>query len=153
TYVSRGFESMRGFDIFMKAAKRIYQQYPDVVFIVVGSDRICYGGDEKHIRHRTFREHVRAQDEYDLSKFLFAGMVPPRALVDILSLSDLHIYLTVPFVLSWSLLNALACGCTVLASDTAPVREVIQDGSNGLLADFFDVDGLVDKGVAVLKDP
>ena len=68
TYVSRGFESMRGFDIFMKAAKRIYQQYPDVVFIVVGSDRICYGGDEKHIRHKTFREHVLAQDEYDLSQ-------------------------------------------------------------------------------------
>ena len=118
TYVSRGFESMRGFDIFMKTAKRIYQRFPDVVFIVVGSDRICYGGDEKHIRHKTFREHVLAQDDYDLSKFVFTGMVPPRTLVDILSLSDLHIYLTVPFVLSWSLLNALACGCTVLASDT-----------------------------------
>jgi glycosyltransferase involved in cell wall biosynthesis len=80
-------------------------------------------------------------------------MVPPRTLVELLSLSDLHIYLTVPFVLSWSLSNALACGCTVLASDTAPVREVIRDGSNGLLADFFDVDGLADKAVAVLKDP
>ena len=74
-------------------------------------------------------------------------------LVDILSLSDLHVYLTVPFVLSWSLLDALACGCTVLASDTAPVREVIQDGTNGLLADFFDVDGLAEKAVAVLWDP
>jgi glycosyltransferase involved in cell wall biosynthesis len=153
TYVSRGFESMRGFDIFMKSAKRIYQQYPDVVFIVVGSDRICYGGDEKHIRHKTFREHVLAQDDYDLSKFIFTGMVPTCTLVDILSLSDLHIYLTVPFVLSWSVLNALACGCTVLASNTAPVREVITDGLNGLLADFFDVDELSEKAVAVLKDP
>ena len=62
TYVSRGFESMRGFDIFMKTAKRIYQQYPDVVFIVVGSDRICYGGDEKHIRHKTLsRARPRAR--------------------------------------------------------------------------------------------
>ena len=153
TYVSRGFESMRGFDIFMKVAKRIYQQYPDVVFFVVGSDRICYGGDEKHIRHKTFREHVLAQDDYDLSKFVFTGMVPPPDAGRLLSLSDLHIYLTVPFVLSWSLLNALACGCTVLASDTAPVREVIRDGSNGLLADFFDIDGLADKAVAVLRDP
>ena len=120
---------------------------------MVGSDRICYGGDEKHIGHKTFREHVLAQDEFDLSKFLFIGMVPPRTLVEILSLSDLHIYLTVPFVLSWSLLNALACGCTVLASDTAPVREVIRDGSNGLLADFFDVEALAEKAVAVLDDP
>ena len=126
---------------------------PDVVFVVVGSDRICYGGDEKHIRHKTFREHVLAQDDYDLSKFIFTGMVPTHTLVDLFSLSDLHIYLTVPFVLSWSLLDALACGCTVLASDTAPVREVIADGRNGLLADFFDVESLAEKAVAVLKDP
>jgi hypothetical protein len=53
---------MRGFDIFMRAAKRIYQRYPEVLLVVVGSDRICYGGDEKHIRHRSFREHVLAQD-------------------------------------------------------------------------------------------
>ncbi len=153
TYVSRGFESMRGFDIFMKAARRIYHEYSDVVFVVVGSDRICYGGDDKHIQHKTFREHVLAQDEYDLSKFIFTGMVPPHTLADIFSMSDVHIYLTVPFVLSWSLLNALACGCTVLASNTGPVREVIRDGSNGLLADFFDVDGLAEKALAVLRDP
>ncbi len=65
TYVSRGFEAMRGFDIFMRVAKRIYEQFPDVVFAVVGSDRICYGGDEKHIEHKTFREHVMAQAGYD----------------------------------------------------------------------------------------
>ena len=64
TYVSRGFESMRGFDIFMRAAKRIYQRDPDVLFVVVGSDRVCYGGDEKFIKHKTFREHVLAQDDY-----------------------------------------------------------------------------------------
>ena len=70
-------------------------------------------------------------------------------LVNLLSLSDLHIYLTVPFVLSWSLFNALACGCTVLASDTPPVIEVITNGTNGLLADFFDVEGLAEKALAV----
>lgn len=153
TYVSRGFESMRGFDIFMKTAKRIYEAYPDVLFVVVGSDRVCYGGDEKRIKHKTFREHVLAQDDYDLSKFLFTGLVPTSTLVDIFSLSDLHIYLTVPFVLSWSLMNALACGCTILASDTAPVREMIVDGKTGLLEDFFDVDGLATRAVGVLRDP
>jgi glycosyltransferase involved in cell wall biosynthesis len=120
---------------------------------VVGSDRICYGGDVKHIQHKTFCEHVLAQDTYDLSRFHFTGMVPVPALVDLLSLSDLHIYLTVPFVLSWSLLDAMACGCTVLASNTAPVREVVTDGKSGLLVDFFDVDGLAEKAVAVLRDP
>jgi glycosyltransferase involved in cell wall biosynthesis len=153
TYVSRGFESMRGFDIFMQAARRISQEYPDVLFVVVGSDRICYGGDHKHIRHDTFREHVLALDDYDLSKFLFTGVVPVTSLVDILSLSDLHIYLTVPFVLSWSLMNALACGCTILASNTAPVAEMISEGENGLLVDFFDVDGLARRAVEVLRDP
>lgn len=153
TYVSRGFESMRGFDIFMKAAKRIYQSYPDVVFVVVGSDRICYGGDEKHIRHKTFREHVLAQDDYDLSRFLFTGLVPTQTLVELLSLSDLHIYLTVPFVLSWSLVDAMACGCTILASDTPPVREMIQHGKTGLLSDFFDAESLADRAVGVLRDP
>jgi glycosyltransferase involved in cell wall biosynthesis len=153
TYVSRGFESMRGFDISMRTAKRIYQEFPDVVFLVVGSDRICYGGNEKHIRHKTFREHVLAQDDYDLARFHFTRTIAVRNLVDLLCLSDLHIYLAVPFVLSWSLLDALACGCTVLAWNTAPVREAVTDESNGLLADFFDVDGLARRAVAVRRDP
>lgn len=153
TYVSRGFESMRGFDIFMRAARRIYRAYPDVLFVVVGSDRVCYGGDEKHIRHRTFKEHVLSQDDYDPSKFVFTGLVPTDTLVDLLSLSDLHIYLTVPFVLSWSMMNALACGCVVLASDTEPVREMIADGETGLLADFFDVEGFASRALDVLRDP
>jgi glycosyltransferase involved in cell wall biosynthesis len=153
TYVSRGFESMRGFDLFMKAAKLIYQRQPDVLFVIVGNDRVCYGGDQKHIGQKTFRVHVLSQDQYDMSKFLFTGLVPVAALVDILSLSDLHIYLTVPFVLSWSLMNALACGCTVLASDTAPVREMITDDEQGLLVDFFDVEGLARRALEVLRDP
>lgn len=153
TYVSRGLESMRGFDIFMRVAKLIHRDDPDVLFLIVGSDRVCYGGDERHIQHNTFREHVLAQDQYDLSKFVFTGLVAPTTLVDLFSLSDLHIYLTVPFVLSWSLLDAMACGCTILASDTAPVREVITDGENGLLADFFDVEGLASRALEVLRDP
>lgn len=153
TYVSRGFESMRGFDIFMRSAKRIYERFPNVIFVVVGSDRICYGGDEKHIREKTFREHVMAQEKYDLSKFIFTGLVPNPTLVQLLSLSDLHIYLTVPFVLSWSLMNALACGCTVLASATAPVQEMITHEVNGLLVDFFDVEGFADRAIEVLKNP
>jgi glycosyltransferase involved in cell wall biosynthesis len=153
TYVSRGFESMRGFDIFMKAARRIYQEYPDVVFVVVGDDRVCYGGDEKFLRGKSFREYVLAQEEFDLSKFLFTGLVPIGELVKILNLSDVHIYLTVPFVLSWSLMDALACECLVLASDTPPVREMINEGETGLLADFFDIDGFALRALQVLRNP
>jgi len=153
TYVSRGFESMRGFDIFMKVAKRVYKRFPDVLFVVVGSDRICYGGDERHISHKTFREHVMAQDNYDMSRFLFTGLIPVESLVDLFSISDLHFYFTVPFVLSWSLMDALACGCVVLGSDTPPVREMIEDGGNGLLCGFSDVQGFADRAVEVLENP
>jgi len=154
TYCSRGFESMRGFDVFMKGAKKIYTQYPDVKFFVVGTDRIAYGGDEQYIApHKSFKEWTLAQDEYDLSKFHFTGRLPAAELAKLLASGDLHIYLTVPFVLSWSMMDALSCGAVVLASATAPVREMIVDGENGLLFDFFDTDSLADKAVAVLKDP
>ncbi len=153
TYVSRGFEPMRGFDIFMRVAKRICEARPDVLFVCVGSDRICYGGDLEHLKGQTYREHILAQDDYDPNRFLFTGMASPAELADILNLSDLHIYLTAPFVLSWSMMNALACGCTVLGSDTPPVREMIEDGKNGLLADFFDVDRFTELALRVLDDP
>ena len=153
TYVSRGFESMRGFDIFMRAAKRIYREHPDVaVRRRRQRPRLLRRRREAHPA-RTFKEHVLAQDDYDLSRFVFTGLAADRHLVELLSLSDLHIYLTVPFVLSWSLMDALACGCVVLASDTAPVREMIDDGETGLLADFFDVEGFAARAVEVLRDP
>lgn len=153
TYVSRGFEATRGFDIFMKAARRIYRRVPDVLFAVVGADRVAYGGDLKYIKEKSFYEHALNQDDYDLSKFLFLGNVPPRQLAQLLSIGDLHMYLTVPFVLSWSLFNALACGCAVVSSRTPPVQDLIRHGHNGLLADFYDVEGLADHAVGLLRDP
>lgn len=154
TYVSRGFESMRGFDIFMKVAKRICDARKDVIFLCVGSDRVCYGGDMQRISDaESYRDHILKQDNYDLSRFIFTGRVEPNQLADIISMGDLHIYLTVPFVLSWSLMNSLACGATVLASDTAPVKEMIRHGENGLLGGFFDVDRLTELALQVLDDP
>jgi glycosyltransferase involved in cell wall biosynthesis len=154
TYVSRGFESMRGFDMFMKAAKRIYEQFPDVLFLVVGTDKVAYGGDEEYVApHKTFKEWTLARGDYDLSRFRFLGRIPPTELAKLLAATDLHIYLTVPFVLSWSMMDAMSCGAVVLGSDTAPVREMIRDGENGLLADFFDADALAAKAIEVLKDP
>ena len=153
TYVSRGLESMRGFDIFVRVANRIAAAMPNVLFLVVGSDRIHYGNDLAHIQAKTFREHVLLQERPDLSRFRFLGTVSKEELATVLSLSDLHVYLTVPFVLSWSLLNAMACECVVLASNTPPVREVIQHEETGLLADFYDSDTLAAQALRVLKDP
>ena len=153
TYCSRGFESMRGFDIFMKAAKKIYTQYPDVVFIVVGTDRIAYGGDDQYTEGKSFKDFVMSQDEYDLNKIRFVGRLSPPDLGRLLAAGDLHIYLTVPFVLSWSMMDALSCGAVVLGSNTSPVKEMIRHGENGLLADFFDPDDFAAKAIEVLKDP
>jgi glycosyltransferase involved in cell wall biosynthesis len=153
TYVSRGMESMRGFDIFMKAAKRLGQRRRDVLFVVVGQDRICYGGDQDVTGSASFKDWVLASDQYDLSRFFFTGLLPPAELAQLFSISDLHIYLTTPFVLSWSLMNALACGVTVLASNTAPVQEMIVGGENGMLVDFFDVDAIAATADRVLDAP
>ncbi|HYT89860.1 MAG TPA: glycosyltransferase [Gemmataceae bacterium] len=153
TYVSRGMESMRGFDIFMKAARLLCQRRQDVLFVVVGQDRVCYGGDKEVTGSASFKDWVLSRDDYDLSRFVFTGLLPTPALAELFSLSDLHIYLTVPFVLSWSLMDALACGATVLASDTGPVREMIEHGKNGLLTDFFDVERLADTASKVLDAP
>ena len=155
TYVSRGFESMRGFDIFMRCAKIIARKYPNVMFVVVGTDRVEYGFDRAYIEpKRSFRQWVMSREsDLDLSKFLFVGRLKQPTLARLLAATDLHIYLTVPFILSWSLMDAMSCGATVLGSATPPVMEMIGDGENGLLADFFDVEGMADKAVRVLKDP
>jgi glycosyltransferase involved in cell wall biosynthesis len=153
TYVARGFEAMRGFDVFMKVAKRLCDLRSDVVFAVVGEDRVCYGGDERFTGGKTFKQWVLAQDEYDLSRIRFLGRLPPAELAKLLGMSDLHLYLTVPFVLSWSLLDAMACGAPVLASDTPPVREVVRDGDTGLLAPLDEIDRWCERASAVLDEP
>ena len=143
TYVARGFERMRGFDIFMEVARRTYEQYPNVLFVVVGSNRVSYGADLAYTEKASFREEVLSSGKYDLSKFLFTGWVSEPDLAEILSIGDLHIYLTEPFIASWSLVDAMSCGAVVLASDQNCVREYVRHGENGLLGDFFDVEGLV----------
>jgi glycosyltransferase involved in cell wall biosynthesis len=173
TYVARGLESMRGFDQFMKVARRIYRERSDVLFVVVGSELTYYGWDKLHIEGPgargqgsergltpdsspltpSFKQWVLSQGDYDLSRFVFIDHLLPEQLAEVLCLSDLHIYLTVPFVLSWSMLDALASGCLVLASDVPPVREVIEAGVNGLVAPFYDTELLAEAALDVLRDP
>ncbi|MCG3134994.1 MAG: D-inositol-3-phosphate glycosyltransferase [Planctomycetes bacterium] len=153
TYVSRGFESLRGFDIFVKAVRRILDVRKDVLVVVVGQDRVVYGGDERFTDGKSFKEWCLARDPLDPARVRFAGHRTPEELAAILAVSDLHVYLTVPFVLSWSMLNAMACGAVVLASDTAPVRDFVAHGENGLLAPFFDPDAFAAQALRVLDAP
>jgi glycosyltransferase involved in cell wall biosynthesis len=153
TYVSRGLESVRGFDIFMKAAQRIAREISNVIFLIAGSERTDYGHELNYLGGKSFKQHVLEQVDYDRSRFHFLGHIPLEELVTLFNLSDVHLYLTVPFVLSWSLMQALASECIVVGSATAPVQEVIADGVHGLLADFYDVDGLAERALRVLRDP
>ena len=153
TYVTRGFEMLRGFDLFMAAARRVLERCPDVVFAIAGGDRICYGSGNQCGGHGSFRERVTASHAHDPSRFRFLGVVPEDELANLLSISDLHVYLTAPFFTSWSVLEAMSCSCVVLASDQACTREYISHGRNGLLCDFFDVEAMAELAVRVLKDP
>ncbi len=153
TFAARGLESMRGFDLFMKLARRIAAARPEVHFVIVGGDATHYGWDALFTGGRSFKDWVLARYEGDLSRFHFLGMVEPSVLALVLARSDLHVYLSVPFVASWSLLNALSSGCLVLAGDVAPVREIIEPGHNGLLTPLFDTDAQTDTALRALDDP
>jgi glycosyltransferase involved in cell wall biosynthesis len=153
TFVARGLESVRGFDLFMALARRIAAARPDVHFVVVGGDATHYGWDALFTDGRSFKDWVLGRYEGDRSRCHFLGMIDPPALADVLARSDLHVFLSVPFVPSWSLLNALSAGCVVLAGDVEPVREIIEPGRNGLLAPLFDQEELTRAALRVLDDP
>lgn len=153
TYVARGLEAMRGFDVFVRVAKRMLRERQRLLFAVVGEARTFYGNDEHHFDAPSFRDHVMRQEQVDPRHFRFLGRIPPSQLAALWSLSDLHVYLTVPFVLSWSLVDAMACACPIVGSDTPPVREVIDDGVEGRLAPFHDVEALACAGLELLADP
>jgi glycosyltransferase involved in cell wall biosynthesis len=140
TYVSRNLEPTRGFPEFMRAAALLLDRRPEVEIVVLGGDETGYGAPPPD--GGTWRERMMRQVEIDPKRIHFLGKVPYTEYLKLLQVSAAHVYLTVPFVLSWSLMEAMAAGCLVIGSDTAPVREVIVDGENGLLADFFDADGL-----------
>ncbi|TWT53038.1 Spore coat protein SA [Rubripirellula amarantea] len=153
TYVSRGFESMRGSDQFLKVADQVCKKRSDVRVIVVGEDRIAYGGDARFTDGKTFRQWVIDNNDLDLSRIHFVGRVSREELIRVFSVSDAHLYWTVPFVLSWSMLNAMSCSCPVIASNTAPVQEMVRNGQNGLLVDFFDIERWVECVLQTLESP
>ncbi|WP_029004672.1 glycosyltransferase family 4 protein [Azorhizobium doebereinerae] len=149
TYAARDLEPYRGFPQFMRAAARVARLHPDALFVVAGGDGISYG--RPPAEGRNWREVMMAETGIDPARIVFLGSVPHAALLRLFQVSAAHVYLTYPFVLSWSVLEAMACGALVIGSATAPMEEVIQDGTNGLLTPFFDTDALTGRMLEALK--
>lgn len=135
TYATRGMEPYRGFPQFMHAAALLLEQRPNLHIVVGGADTVSYGS--RRPDGRSYKDAVLAElAGRDLSRLHFCGPLEGEAWRTLLRATTVHVYLTVPFVLSWSLLEAMSAGCAIVASDTAPVREVITDGTEGLLAEL-----------------
>lgn len=150
TYVARGLEPYRGFHTFMRALSRLQALRPRAHVVIVGDDVVSYGnpapggGPYKEWMLEALRGRI------DTSRVHFVGWLPYPALRSVYRVSRAHVYLTYPFVLSWSVLEAMACGCAVVGSATAPVQEVITHGDNGRLVDFFDASSLAEEIASVL---
>ncbi len=140
TYAARDLEPYRGFPQFMRAAAMVARRRPDAVFVVAGGDGVSYGRPSPD--GRSWRDIMLDETGIDPDRVVFLGKVPHSQLLALFQISAAHVYLTYPFVLSWSVLEAMSCGAPVIGSATPPVREVLADGVNGLLADFFDPDAL-----------
>jgi glycosyltransferase involved in cell wall biosynthesis len=137
TYVARNLEPYRGFHIFMRSLPELLRRRKRAQVVIVGGDGVSYGAPPPP--RSSFREVMLKElgAELDLSRVHFLGMLDYRDYLNLLQVSTAHVYLTYPFVLSWSLIEAMACGCLIIGSNTPPVLEVLRDGVNGQTVDFF----------------
>ena len=151
TYVSRNLEPYRGFHIFMRALPALLRRLPHAHVLIVGGDEVSYGRPPEA---GTYREKYLAEvgPQLDMSRVHFMGRIAYIDYLRVLQISTAHVYLTYPFVLSWSMLEAMGSGAAVIGSRTAPVEDVIDGGRNGLMVDFFSAEELVDTVVRVCGD-
>jgi glycosyltransferase involved in cell wall biosynthesis len=151
TYVARGMEPYRGFPQFIESLAYLQERRPNCHVVIVASERVCYGKPLPD--GQTYKDLMLKQVPLDPSRVHFVGMLPYGLYRKVLQASDAHVYLTRPFVLSWSMMEAMASGCLVIGSTTQPVMEVIKDGHNGLLVDFFAPQKLADRIDEVFNHP
>lgn len=142
SYVSRSLEPYRGFHSFMRALPKVMAARPGARVVIVGAEGVSYGGAPADAPSWKAKLLAELEGRLDLSRLHFLGRVPYADYLSLLQVARVHCYLTYPFVLSWSLTEAMAAGAYVVASDTEPVRELIREGENGRLAGFFDREGL-----------
>ncbi len=153
TYIARNMERTRGFHQFMRALPKILDARPNARVVAIGGSETSYGQSSKHPGGLRGEMEAEVGHRIDWSRVHFIGRVPYLEFCRIIQISRCHIYLTMPFVLSWSLLEAMAMEATIVSSDVEPVREVMTDGETGLLVDFFDPDAIAARVVDVLEDP
>jgi glycosyltransferase involved in cell wall biosynthesis len=151
TFVARNLEPYRGYHIFMRSLPRILAERPNARVLIVGGSGVSYGRSPpgKRSWRDIFLDEVKSK--IDLRRVHFVGKVPYDIHLQVLQVSSAHVYLTYPFVLSWSMIEAMSAGCLVIGSDTAPVREVIRHEQNGLLFDFFDHEALARQVIDALR--
>lgn len=151
SYVARNLEPYRGFHVMMRALPDLLAGRPDVKVVMVGGDDVSYGA---RLAEGTWREHFQKElaGKYDASRVLLPGQVPYDTYLRLLQRSDTHVYLTYPFVASWSLREAMACGCAIVGSDVESVAEFVTHGRNGLLVPGLDSKALARTVLQVLED-
>lgn len=153
TYVARNLEPYRGFASFMRSLPAVLQKRPKAQVVIVGGDDVSYGA--RLPEGKTFRQEILKElnGSLDLSRIHFMGKVPYSTFLTVLQISRVHVYLTYPFVLSWSMLEAMSAGCLIIGSRTPPVEEAIHAGFNGLLVDFFSTDEIAQRTIEALESP
>lgn len=151
TYVATGMEPMRGFPQFMDCVAMLQKRRPYCHVVVVGEDRVEYSPPSP--TGKTYKELALERHEYDLTRIHFTGRLTVPEYREVLKASSVHVYLTYPYILSWSVMEAMACECLLIGSNTSPVREVVEDGVTGLLVDFFSSEQIVDRVEAALDNP
>ena len=151
TYVSRNFEPYRGFQPFMESIETVLKRRPQARILLVGGDSISYS--ERATDAPNWRESALSRVNFDPSRVFITPPCSRDDLRVVMSLSRAHVYLSWPFVLSWSMLEAMSHECLMVGSRTPPVMEVIRDGDNGLLVDFFKPDQIADAVVRALENP
>lgn len=153
TFVARNLEPYRGFHTFLRMLPILQTQRPEMQVIMVGGDDVSYG--RRLPEGQAYRDKyvLELKEQVDWTRVHFVGKLPYTEYLKVLKISACHVYLTYPFVLSWSMLEAMSVGCLVVASNTAPVTEVIEHEKNGLLVNFFDTQQLAEGIANVLKAP
>ncbi|MDE0989862.1 MAG: glycosyltransferase [Pseudomonadales bacterium] len=150
TYVARGMEEYRGFPQFMDVVSKLQTRRPNLHVVILGQDRVAYG--RKRSDGQTYKEAILKEYDFDMDRLHFMGFQPLEFFRRLMQISSAHVYLTVPFILSWSMLQAMSAGALIVGSDTEPVREFVTDGENGVLVPFFNTEAIADKLCHILDN-
>ncbi len=153
TFVNRNLERLRGFDLFMRAVPLIQRQHPEVRVLIVGDNEPGYGGGDGHAQPLRERMLQELQGQLDLERIHFLGRVPHPVLIALLQASWVHVYLSYPFILGWSLLEAMACGCCIVGSEGMPVAEAINHNVEGCLVPLDQPGVLAEQVLQLLHNP